>query len=101
MTIGRLVRRGVRWVLGWWWQSVRPSTGATLAGSGQPARPAHETGRPPRPDERWLPSAPTSGPWADVDPHQVGRWPRRSQVVMVAVWGAMVGWRVRRDLRGR
>ena len=98
MTIGRLVRRGLRRLAGLWWRSVRPTTGAHLPG-GRPARPEHETGRPPRPDERWLPSAPPAGPWAGVDPHATARLPRRGSVLAVVAWGAMVGWRVRRDVQ--
>ena len=101
MTVGRLVRRGVRHVARWWWSWARPSTRATLAGSGAPARPVHETGRAPRSDERWLPTTPASGPWVGVDPHETGPWPHRASMLAVLLWGALVGWRVRRDIRGR
>lgn len=93
-----LARRGLRATFGWWWRQARPSAGADLRGSGA-ARPAHETGRPPTPGERWLPTTPASGPWAHVDPHAAGRWPRRASLVVVAGWGALVWLRVRRDLR--
>lgn len=93
-----LARRGLRTAFGWWWRSARPSAGADLSGSGI-ARPEHETGRSPTPEERWLPTAPTTGPWAHVDPHAAGRWPRRASLVAVAGWGALVWVRARRDLR--
>lgn len=94
-----LARRGLRAAFGWWWRQTRPSAGAELAGSGV-ARPEHETGRPPTPEERWLPTTPATGAWAHVDPHAAGRWPRRASLVAVAGWGALVWLRVRRDLRG-
>lgn len=100
MTPWSLVRRGVRALFGWWWQSARPSVGASLAGSGE-ARPAHVAGRPPLPEERWQPSSerePT-GPWADVEPHTTGRWPRRGSLLTLAAWAGLVALRVRRDLR--
>ncbi len=100
MTPARLLRRGLRRLVGWWWQSARPATGATVGGSGAPARPLHEAGRAPSSDERWLPTAPATGPWAKVDPHASGRWPRRTSLAVVALWGAAVGWRVRRDVQG-
>lgn len=94
----RWVWRAARSAAGWWWRSARPSTGVLLP-PGAPARPAHETGRAPRPDERWVPSSPATGPWADVDPHAAGRWPRAGSVAAVAAWAAAVGWRLRKDLR--
>ena len=100
MTVGALARRGLRMVAGWWWRQVRPSTGAGMGGAGE-ARTLHEAGRPPTSEERWSPSAPATGPWADVDPHTAGRWPRRTSLVVVAAWAGAVVVRVRRELRGR
>lgn len=98
MKVGRHVRRGLRLGRRWWWQQARPSTGATLAGSGE-ARPLADAGRPPTPQERWLPSTPTTGPWAGADPHAAGRWARPTSLAMLAVWAGAVGLRVRRDVR--
>lgn len=98
MNVWSLARRGLRAAFGWWWRQARPSTGADLLGDGV-ARPAHATGRPPTPDERWLPTAPATGPWADIDPHSAGRWPRRASLLALAGWGGLVWLRVRRDLR--
>ncbi len=98
MNLWSLARRGLGAAFGWWWRQARPSTGADLAGRGV-ARPEHETGRPPTPEERWLPTVPPTGPWADVDPHAAGRWPRRTSLLAVAGWGALVWLRVKRDLR--
>lgn len=98
MTVWSLARRGLRMLVGWWWQQVRPSAGAGLAGTGE-ARTLEEAGRPPTPGERWSPSAPATGPWADIDPHAAGRWPRRTSLAVVAAWAGVVALRVRRDLR--
>lgn len=98
MTIGSLARRGITALVRWWWQSARPSTGADLRGQGV-ARPEHVTGRPPTPEERWVPTTPATGPWAEVDPHAAGRWPRRTTLLAVGGWGALVALRVRRGLR--
>lgn len=93
-----LARRGLRMLAGWWWRAARPSYGGTLQGSGE-ARPAHVAGRAPSPEERWRPSVEPTGPWADVEPHAAGRWPRRTSLAVVAAWAAAVGLRVRRDVR--
>lgn len=98
MTVGRFVRRGARYGARWWWQQARPAYGGNLAGRGE-ARPLHEAGRPPTPDERWTPTIPASGPWTNVEPHTAGRWPRGASMLMVAAWGAAVAVRVLRDLR--
>ncbi len=97
MTVGTLVRRGIRRLAGWWWRSVRPSSAAVLRDTG-PARPEHETGRPPRPTERWRPTTPATGPWASIDPQATPQWPRRTSLAVVAVWGGLVAVRVRRGL---
>lgn len=98
MTRGPLVRRGLRTFVRWWWQSVRPPAAGPLPDAGE-ARPAHIAGRPPTPQERWRPTTPTSGPWSDVDPTTTPFLPRRSAVIAVGAWGALVGLVVRRDLR--
>jgi hypothetical protein len=98
MTPRSLVRRGLRTLLRWWWQTVRPPTGGPFPDAGE-ARPAHIAGRPPTPQERWRPTTPASGPWSDVDPTVTPFLPRRSSVLAVAAWGALVGLRLRRDLR--
>lgn len=97
MTVGTLVRRGVRTAVRWWWQSVRPSGGVVAPSTG-PARPAHVAGRPPSPTERWTPSTAPTGPWAAIDTRATPQWPRRGSLVMVAAWGAVVAVRVRRGL---
>lgn len=100
MNVRPLARRALRSGLRWGWAQARPGIGADLGGRGV-ARPAHETGRPPTSQERWLPATQATGPWEHVDPHSAGPWPRRGSLVMVAVWATLVGLRVRRDLRGR
>ena len=97
MNTRRLLRRGARFGARWWWQQARPAYGGNLAGRGV-ARPEHETGRAPTPSERWTPSIPASGPWANAEPHVAGRWPRGASMAVVAAWGVAVGLRVRRDL---
>jgi hypothetical protein len=94
----RLLRRGLRAGWSWWWRDARPATGANLRGSGE-AVPQHVSGRAPTPGERWTPTTPSTGPWADVDPHSAGRWPRRGSVAVVALWAGAVALRVRRDVR--
>lgn len=98
MTVVGLVRRALRWGIGWWWQSVRPARGAAFPDAG-PARPVHETGRAPHPHERWSAAGTPTGPWADVEPHAAGAWPRRGTLAVLAAWAGMVAFRVRRDLR--